>query len=121
MKDDFHPDGPDIDEETEEELEASLKEHSNAVNCIGAYLQKATVDNPFDYLIVFKDGDRVRFQWATWNPGNDWVLIGGNDDFCDDPNSFTNWCQRTSGYTCPRGIQIRLDDIWYVADAPEGS
>lgn len=70
-------------------------------------LAKATVDN-FDYALKTKSGCMFRFSSAT-AVNDKWVIIEGG--------------YGGNGYQAahPRGTYIRLDEIVWVADAPEGS
>lgn len=77
-------------------------------------LLKATIDQ-FDYALKFRDradgtpGEVVRFMSATINGG--WITLTPDDGF---KVAF-------SGLPCPRGVDVRLEDIEWVADAPNGS
>lgn len=70
-------------------------------------LLKACYD-PFDYVLGLYSGKVVRFESASIH--GDWVTIES------PPEGFPGWF-----YPCPRGINLRLKDIEWCADAPEGS
>jgi len=71
-------------------------------------LLKALMD-PFSYALGLKDGSVIHFHEAhIAGPG--WIrLISDDDKF-----SFHR-CR------CERGLEIRLSDIRWIADAPHGS
>lgn len=73
-------------------------------------LAKACVD-PFSYALKLRSGEIITFTEARFvNPG--WVWI----DFCPLD-------EQPTGYGIPfdteRGIDVRLDEIVWVMDAPE--
>lgn len=76
-----------------------------------SFLAKAAVD-PFDYAAYVKDLGIVRFTDAA-PAGHGWVrLILDNHDTAHNHH-----------LPCPfeRGVEVRLSDICWVADAPHGS
>lgn len=105
---------------TEEEYEVAGEEGSRFLSeivcgsCradIPESLLKACVDNPFDYVLGLKDGTVIRFSGADIK-GN-WVTIERGEWGKSDALLF--------GYPMERGVDIRLDQIVWCADAPEGS
>lgn len=68
-------------------------------------LAKACSDE-FDYAMGLKSGDVIRFRSARID--GDFVHLDGEE---------------ISGlrYPCPRGVDVRISEIMWCADAPEGS
>jgi len=81
----------------------------NCESRYGAVLIKA-VGDPFDYVARLRSGEIVRFGQARIN--GEWITLMpmSYDTFADD-----------LPYACPRGIEVRLSDIVWCADAPTGS
>lgn len=77
------------------------------------YLVKAMVDE-FDYAVRLRTGEAIRFSSAEMLAGGEFVrLVGhGMDGGCDVEGL---------PYPCPRGVEVRLSDIVWVTDAPQGS
>jgi hypothetical protein len=77
-------------------------------------LVKACQD-PFDYALKLRTGEVVRFVEAEIDGA--WVTLIGNG------NGKPNICEGVAGldYHCPRGVDVRISDIVWCADAPEGS
>jgi len=81
-------------------------------------LAKAFVD-PFSYALGLRDGRVILFMEADLLEGGKWVhLIGHGDN-----GNNTNGVVEMSGVDYPfdRGLDVRLSDIMWVADAPNGS
>ena len=76
-------------------------------------LIKANSDDPFDYALQLRTGTIIRFTGAS-PYGQKWVLLSGVDAI-EQPPGFS------LPYPVPRGLSVRLSDIVWVADAPEGS
>lgn len=81
-------------------------------NCLQRYppsLLKAMVD-PFDYILCTRRSGTIRFESASAH--GDWVhlTLGG-------------WREgmMVLSHPFPRGLDIRLDEIVWCADAPNGS
>lgn len=79
---------------------------------LGDVLVKALCD-PFDYVVRLRSGELIRFVEAEQH--GDWLVLHtaggyGHDDFSP-----------TLPFPCPRGLQVRISEIVWVADAPEGS
>lgn len=84
--------------------------------CLDKYpsaLLKAFAD-PFDYAAQIKNGPYIRFEtvlirgnWITFSPAG-------------TGQGFARFLPPTYP-SCPRGIDVRLSDILWVADAPDGS
>lgn len=78
-------------------------------------LTKACLDD-FDYALKLKSGEVIRFTSAEWHD-NGWLTLSGidNDNDLRPPN-------RTDlPFPAARGVDIRLEDILWVMDAPCGS
>lgn len=77
-------------------------------------LAKATLD-PFQYAVQVRDVGVIVFESAE-PVGTGWVrlLAGGDRGFSQEDSP-------QPGYPCPRGIEVRLADIVWAADAPHGS
>src|SRR5262245_56753945 len=88
----------------------------DCIKCVtqfGPMLSKAFSD-PFNYAMGLTNGRIIRFEQAKYC-GYEWVLLTGITTFdFDPPDTYI-------GFLCPRGVQIRLKEIIWVADAPEGS
>jgi hypothetical protein len=79
-------------------------------------LAKATVD-AFDYAIGLKDGTVIRFesaeasedmQWVTITPARIDVVVWGSTEPADT-------------FSFARGLVIRVSEIVWACDAPQGS
>ncbi len=77
-------------------------------------LLKACVD-PFDYALGLKDGTIIRFEEAEIH--GKWVTVRGT------PNGYNEQpCRKeVFGHLFPRGLDLRIDDIYWCADAPDDS
>jgi hypothetical protein len=76
-----------------------------------ASLLKATVDQ-FDYACRLRTGEVIRFEQATIQ--GDFVTLHETRSVgTDDPEDLP--------YPFPRGLDVRIADIVWCADAPEGS
>jgi hypothetical protein len=97
------------DEEELRKLEKDLGSHA---------LAKACTDS-FDYALKLKSGEVIRFQEATWH-GNGWLTLGGIIDGSDDDD---RKLREVPGlpYPADRGVDVRLEEILWVMDAPCGS
>lgn len=71
---------------------------------LGPVLTKALHD-PFFYAVGLRSGETIHFERAE-RTGNFLIL---HEHDADLP------------FPCPRGVQVRIDDIAWAADAPEGS
>ena len=94
--------------------EATIKQQEQLQKQIGPHLAKATQD-PFDYFVAMKTGESFHFHSATYVLGDDWILL---EDFFPDTNSML---MKRFGHGFSRGLQVRLSDILFAADAPDGS
>ena len=75
-------------------------------------LAKACYDNPFDYALKLRTGEVIRFYEArVINP--EWIHI----EFIPSDQL----PEKRIPYLGERGIDIRIADIVWVMDAPEGS
>jgi hypothetical protein len=76
-------------------------------------LAKACVDNPFNYALKLRTGEVIAFCGAEIiSPG--WVRL----------EVFPMECQpdgHALPYPADRGVDVRVADIVWVMDAPEGS
>lgn len=81
-------------------------------------LLKACYD-PFDYALKLRTGEVIRFHEATIH--GEYATLAADGTFnptrmgMENPN-----CERLA-YPCPRGVDVRIADIVWCADAPEGS
>lgn len=86
----------------------------NKLACLGCrarygdVLVKAMQD-PFSYAAGLRSGAVVEFTLAV--RVGEWLFLE-RDGHEDTP---------VSGLMCPRGVQVRLADIVWIADAPSGS
>lgn len=74
----------------------------------GHHLAKATSDQ-FDFVVGLRTGVVMRFISKTLSIEGDWVFLPEPDTVIGLPFPFC------------RGMQVRLSEIAWVADAPEGS
>jgi hypothetical protein len=89
---------------TSEGLEAILGSHA---------LAKACQDNCFDYALKLRTGEVLRFVGAELLD-SEWIRIDlGGKDRWDTPNNFP--------FKADRGLEIRISEIVWVMDAPNGS
>ena len=76
-------------------------------------LAKACCDSPFDYAACLRGGSVIRFDTAE--PINEeWVTL-----FIDEQKSWG--IDSGMPFPFPRGVDVRVSEIVWVADAPEGS
>ena len=89
---------------TTEELQLILGSHA---------LAKACEDPCFDYALKLRTGEVLRFVGAEiLNP--EWIRIDlGEKDRWEKPNNFP--------FKADRGLEIRISEIVWVMDAPDGS
>lgn len=99
------------------------------------HLNKAVLDNPFQYACGLRDGTVIEFEGAT--PGDwaecerlDHVADAGSDEDFLNARVASEWVhlegiQSIRGplgvFPFERGLDIRLSEIVWVADAPRGS
>ena len=76
-------------------------------------LAKACTDCSFDYAVRLRTGDVIRFIGAEII-NNEWIHLDLGD-WLDQPTS------NKLAYPAKRGIDVRIADIVWVMDAPEGS
>ena len=81
-------------------------------------LLKASAD-PFSYALGLRDGTVVDFESAEIN--GEWVTIIINDTVIPGVPINLITGHGWKGRECPRGVDIRLSEIVWVADAPNGS
>ena len=67
----------------------------------------------FDYALRLRTGEVIRFMEARIE--GDWVHLTVSPA-CDQPEFFGRL-----PYPMDRGLDVRIDDIVWVADAPEGA
>jgi hypothetical protein len=80
-------------------------------------LLKALVD-PYDYALALRDGTVIRFNHAEIS--GDFAILFGDSQVADTPVKMFR-PEGLATYQCPRGIDVRIADITWCADAPEGS
>jgi hypothetical protein len=78
-------------------------------------LVKACLDY-FDYALRLKSGEVIRFTDAEWR-GNGWLTLNG----VDPDEDFRSPHRQDLPFPAARGVDVRLDDILWVMDAPCGS
>lgn len=78
-------------------------------------LIKACFDE-FDYALGLKDGRILRISHAKVY--GDWVRVWGQE-YVGDEHCFEK--DKEFPFSCPRGLDIKFDDIVWFADAPDGS
>lgn len=76
-------------------------------NALGPHLAKALCD-PFDYAIGLKSGEVIRCSEV--NMHGEWVVLNQ-----------VNSEETSLKYPCPRGLQVHMSAVAWIADAPEGS
>ncbi len=81
---------------------------SACIQKLGHHLYKACCD-PFDYAIGLKNGCVIHATCEVAEIRGDWVFITGIEKD-----------GTTLPFSCPRGMQVRLSEIAWVADAPNG-
>lgn len=75
-------------------------------------LIKAVVE-PFDYALGLRDGRELRFSQAIIR--GEWVHLDIETNLAEQQ------AQATLGHPLERGISVRLSEIVWIADAPDGS
>lgn len=84
-------------------------------------LAKACVD-PFIYAMGLKCGIILHFSEATYVAGSDWIHITPQESLVADAElNKTIQPSRRLNMPLERGIDVRLSEIAWVADAPYGS
>jgi hypothetical protein len=81
------------------------------------------VDDPFDYAMGLRDGTIIYFHHATFiPPDGEWVHLDlGRNYVQDTPLPRHKMIFNTSNLGHDRGVEIRVSEIVWVADAPHGS
>jgi hypothetical protein len=93
-----------IDDITTPALQSILGSHA---------LAKACQDTCFDYALKLRTGEVLRFVGAELL-NSEWIRIDlGGKDRWDTPNNFP--------FKADRGLEIRISEIVWVMDAPDGS
>jgi hypothetical protein len=75
-------------------------------------LLKAAGD-AFDYALRLRTGEVIRFETAEIHGA--FATLRGTDHWVEDHG------RSRLPYPCPRGLDVRVDDIVWCADAPNGS
>lgn len=88
-----------------------LKNHEDY--CGSKALAKACSDDPFDYCLRVRTGEVINFSGAHIL-GNGWIRITLKP-MDEQPEVFR------VAYPAMRGMDVRIADIVWVMDAPEGS
>lgn len=78
-------------------------------------LLKAATDRPWQYAVQLRAGPLLYFTGAELH-GN-WVTL----DFLDMMDEYAQHNRRILPYPFPRGLDIAVDDIVWIGDAPNGS
>lgn len=103
---------------TRRERESEEEEQRKLEKDLGSpALAKACMDS-FDYALKLKSGEVIRFQEATWH-GNGWLTLGGITDDSGDNRKLHEVPDLP--YPADRGVDVRLEEILWVMDAPCGS
>ena len=101
-----------------EDRAGSMDACPTCVATIGDVLVKAVTDD-FDYAIGLRTGDVIRFTSAHY-AGDNWIYLVGVDNWGDNSALLRNH-REDHNNPCPRGLQVRVTDIVWAADAPNGS
>jgi hypothetical protein len=113
-------DGP-TEQQIEEEMiardiERQEEDYRRLKQALGSpALAKACLDD-FDYALRLKSGEVIRFTSAEWH-GNGWLTLNG----IDPAEDFRPPHRQDLPFPADRGVDVRLDDILWVMDAPCGS
>src|SRR5690348_16018807 len=97
------------DRESEEENTDDLEDPTGE---LPPALVKAFDDQPWNYALGLRDGHIIRFGGAKLCKGGKWITLlefNGSIEISGVNHKF------------PRGIDVRISDIMWVADAPDGS
>lgn len=96
-------------EATPDQWQVEIREWGN--RGVPESLMEALHD-PFDYALCLRSGQVIRFSEAKIEAPYQWVTLVIEDyGFHQDTNIFP----------FPRGVDVRVTDISWVAKAPEGS
>ena len=80
---------------------------------LGSHALAKACQDPFDYAMKLRTGEVIRFHSAeVYRPG--WVHL----EVCD-PDQQPD--EDRLPFKADRGVDVRIDDIVWVMDAPEGS
>ena len=79
------------------------------------------VDDPFDYAIGLKDGSIIFFEYATpMGKDKEWVFLRLSD-IHSGGGLYARSFNRTANIGWDRGLEVRVSEIVWAADAPFGS
>ncbi len=101
--------------------EFSVSYDGACVDCEVNYppsLLKAASDN-FYYALRLRTGEIIHFHRATIH-GEYVTLYRDDNDFSGTENFFED-VEKGLPFSCPRGVDVRIADIVWCADAPGGS
>src|SRR5262245_10308227 len=100
----------------DEELTADevMRKEQELAEWIGPALAKACFD-PYRYLVVLRDGQRIVFSEAEYSIGSQWITLLP----CDEKFEELPAC--LGPYSCPRGIDVKIADILFAVNAPHGT
>jgi hypothetical protein len=97
------------------DLEKHLREERELAEWIGPALAKACFDQPFQYLVVLRNGQRIAFAGAEYAIGSQWItLLPFDGKFEELPACIGPHC-------CERGIDVKIADIMFAVAAPHGT
>ena len=103
---------------TEQEL---LAKHNALVAAGWPEVLIKAVDDPFDYAVKLKDGSLIFFEYAIpRGSGNEWVHLVLND-LHQGSNAYQQSLNYRLGVGKDRGLEVRVSEIIWAADAPYGS
>lgn len=80
-------------------------------------LVKAIQDQPFSYALGLKNGTVIHFTGADYS-GGDWVAL---DVESHNIPKLVRTAVLNNPFPFDRGVEVRLSEIAWVADAPYGS
>jgi hypothetical protein len=79
------------------------------------------VDDPFDYAVKLKDGSLIFFEYAVpCGRDKEWALLVLND-MHQGSNAYLQSVNYRIGAGKDRGLEVRVSEIVWAADAPYGS
>lgn len=84
-----------------------------------AALIKACCDE-FTYAMRLRSGEVIQFNSASWAPGSQWVQIQQIGSVRPDRDIALHRFS-SDAMSFDRGMDVRISDIVWVADAPWGS
>ncbi|MBI4370399.1 MAG: hypothetical protein HY547_09245 [Elusimicrobia bacterium] len=105
-----------------ENPKSSLTEEEKELERLGypGDLAKACIDNCFFYALELKNGWIIEFSGAS--PINEeWVHLDLTKTSCGQCERLKQTDKRLSRFCFERGLDVRVSEIIWCADAPHGS